>query len=91
MNTRYKAKTIMPVDAVIWNGENIAEIQNLCPEVQIPETGTMLVIPTDQGPAEIYVGNVIMKNVGTGKYSGLDADVFFGLYEPMQEVTQQPI
>jgi hypothetical protein len=81
MSTRYRAKTIMPVDAAIWNGENIAEIQALCPEVEIPANSTTLRIPTDLGSIDVYVADVVMKNVGTGKYSRLDADVFYGLYE----------
>jgi hypothetical protein len=83
MSTRYKSKPISPVDAVMWNGINIEEVLALCPEVQIPATGTVLTIPVGEGFAEVYVEDVIMKNVGTGGYSKLDADVFYGLYEPM--------
>jgi hypothetical protein len=79
--TRYRAKTISPVDAVLWNGINIEEVVALCPEVQIPILGTVLMIPVEEGFAEVYVEDVIMKNVGSGKYSKLDADVFYGLYE----------
>jgi hypothetical protein len=79
--TRYRAKTISPVDAVLWNGMNIEEVMALCPEVQIPALGTVLTIPVGGGFVEVYVEDVILKNVGTGLYSKLDADVFYGLYE----------
>jgi hypothetical protein len=69
----------MPVDVVVYDGANAEEIQAFCPEAQAQ--GTMFVIPTEQGPAELYVGDVLMKSIGTGSYSRLDADVFFGLYE----------
>jgi hypothetical protein len=80
MSTRYKAKTITPVDVVIWNGENFAEVQALCPAVE--KHGTMLIIPTDLGPAEVYVGQVVMRNIGTAEFSKMGMDVFCGLYEP---------
>jgi hypothetical protein len=83
MSTRYKAKPITTVDAVRWTGMNIEEVRALCPEVEIPLNGSILVIPIEEEFAEVYVDDVIMKNVGSGKYSKLDADVFYGLYEKL--------
>jgi hypothetical protein len=80
MIARYKSRPLVPVDAVQWDGTNIEEIQTICPEVQI--YGTMLVIPSEVGPAEAYVSNVIMKEVGINKWNVLNDDVFHALYMP---------
>jgi hypothetical protein len=80
MSARYKSRPITPVDAVMWNGTNLEEVQTLCPEVEV--RGTMLVIPTETGPMDVYVGDYVMKNVAGGKFTKLDADVFDGLYMP---------
>lgn len=89
--TRYKSRPITPVDAVMWNGDNIAEVQALCPEVQKMGSGTILTIPTETGPMEVYVGDYVMRNVGNQeKFNKLDADVFDGLYMPQEVVETQP-
>jgi hypothetical protein len=81
MTARFKPRTITPVDAVRWDGTNLAEVRAICAEVQQLGTGTILSIPVEDGFAEVYVGDLVMRNLGTGKYSKLTADIFYALYE----------
>jgi hypothetical protein len=83
MIARYKSRPITPVDATVWNGENITEVQAICPQVQRAGNSTTLTFPGPTGPSELYVGEVIMRNVGgQDRFSKLREDVFVGLYEP---------
>ena len=79
---RYKARAITPCDGVMWNGENIAEIQAVCPQIEIPANGTNLIFPTAAGPIELFVGDMMMRRVGTEEYRKLNASAFDALYEP---------
>jgi hypothetical protein len=81
MSARYKAKPITPVDAVRWNGENLSEVQDLCPEAT-PVLYAPFWITTEAGQVEVYTGEILMKSIGTQKYSKLTAEVFSALYEP---------
>jgi hypothetical protein len=86
---RYKVRPITPVDAVMWNGENLAEVQTLCPEATKPGTGSMLSVPAANGTGfELYIGEYLMKNVAGGTYTKLSEDVFVGLYMPQPEIIQ---
>jgi hypothetical protein len=83
MIARYKSRPITPVDATAWNGENITEVQAICPQVARVGNSSTLTFPSPAGPAELYVGEVIMRNVGgPDRWSKLREDVFVGLYEP---------
>jgi hypothetical protein len=82
MIARYKSRPITPVDAVMWDGTNITEVQAICPQVEIPTHGTTLIFPGDTGPTELYVGEMIMREVGGNRWTKLRADVFAALYMP---------
>lgn len=80
MIVRYKSKPITPVDAVAWDGQNLEEVQELCPEAVA--SGPELLPPflTIPGGVTAVAGDYIIKNVAGGTYSKLSADVFVGLY-----------
>jgi hypothetical protein len=81
---RYRSKSITPVDVVQWNGQNLAEVQELCPEASIPDPGVaigIVFIPGAGGETlNVMLNEYVMKEVGTGIYSKLEPDVFHGLY-----------
>lgn len=82
MIVRYKNKPITPVDAVLWDGTNLAEVQSLCPEVTVPDPVVapwIIMIPFG---VAVVPGEYVMKLVAGGAYSKLGADVFVGLYTP---------
>lgn len=84
MSFRYKSKPITPVDAVRWNGDNLADMQSLCPEARVmdPTVPWIISIPVEGGTTAVLTSEYVMKNVGTGFYSKLSEDVFLGLYTP---------
>ena len=82
MSTLYKSKPITPVGAVLWNGQNLEEVQALCPEVTVPDPEVAPMILEIPGEITVSLGEYVMKNVGSGLYSKLDGDVFVGLYMP---------
>lgn len=79
---RYKNKPITPVDAVLWTGTNLEEVQTLCPGVTVPEPEIAPWILTIPDGFNLVVGEYLMKNVAGGTYTKLGADVFVGLYMP---------
>ena len=66
----------------MWNGENLTEVQAVCPQVEIPAFGSTLVFPGSTGPTDLHVSEVIMRDVGQNRWTKLSADVFEGLYMP---------
>jgi hypothetical protein len=82
MIDRYKSRPITPVDATVWNGENLSEVQTVCPQAEQVGNSSILTFPGPGGQAELYVGEVIMRDVGqVSRYTKLREDVFVGLYE----------
>jgi hypothetical protein len=83
MSVRYRAKQITPVDVVMWRGDNLEEMQIFCPDITVSHSGMVLQFTSaDMGIVELFIGELLMKNAGTGKFSKLSQDVFVGLYEP---------
>jgi hypothetical protein len=81
MIQRYKARTIIQADAVMWDGANLAEVQTICPEAVWDAENFLLTIQTETGPTFISVGTFVLRDVGTERISVISGDAFRALYE----------
>lgn len=79
---RYKPSPITPVDAIKWNGINFAEVLAICPQAVLDDT--TINIPTAEGNAEVYVGEMVLRYLGNGGFTKMDYELFHVLYEVQQ-------
>ena len=73
---RYDPRLITPIEAVTWNGDNFGEVQVVCPQASV--VGSVVSIP---GLPEVYVGEVVIRELSNGKFSKADSGLFKLLYE----------
>ena len=81
MISRYKARTIMPADAVQWDGSNLNEIQILCPTATKPAGTSSITVPTTEGEQKLNVSGWLIKDVSKGSIWLLDDLTFRALFE----------
>lgn len=73
---RYEPKPITAVDAVMWNGENFAAVQTVCP--QAVQSGNALTIP---GGAMVHVEEFVLRDQVKGTFSKIRGDLFSVFYQ----------
>ena len=73
---RYAPKPIAAVEAVMWNGENFAAVQAVCP--QAVQSGNALTIP---GGIMVYVEEFVLRDQVRGTFSKIKGDLFNVFYQ----------